>query len=98
MLEKCSGVKEGKPCLLKDKCLRYRIKPREDQLYLSFAPFEENRCGFFYDIRRIKLQKREGHLRFDNSFEYVYTGKEFVRYRIDWKQMRSVGQPFKKFL
>lgn len=98
MLEKCTGVKDGKECPLRNDCLRFRIKSKEDQIFLSFAPFNQNHCGFFYDIRRLKLQKREGHLRFDNSFEYVYNNKEFVRYKIDWKELKSVGQPFKKFV
>lgn len=96
MIVKCTGVKDGVICPLRDQCYRFLKKEEEDQLYLSYAPFESN-CEFFYNEKRLYLEKREGHLFFDNMFEYTHV-KEATRYKIDYTKMKSVEPAFTKFL
>lgn len=93
MLEKCTGTKGEQICPFRENCLRYKSEPEDKQLWLSFAPFETTDCQFFYDIRRPYLEKRPGHLNFDNTFEYVYENKKFVKYRINYELNKSTGQP-----
>lgn len=92
MIEKCTGIKGEEVCPFRDNCLRYKSEPEESQIWLSKAPFEHE-CEFFFDVRRPHLEKREGHLRFDNNFEYVYENKHFVKYRINYELNKSTGQP-----
>lgn len=93
MIEKCTGIKGEDICPFRDSCKRYLEEPQKKQLWLSFSPFKGNECQFFYDKRRDYLERKAGHLNFDNTFEYVYENKRFVKYRINWEQNKSTGLP-----